>query len=304
VIGISEQKGVFVTMFRHYASAVVGVTVATILAGGPGPAAAPVAQPQVATLVAIRAAQHPTYDRLVFEFSGPLPDDDVRFVSQVVQDASGASVPMVGDALLRVRFSPAAGHDDSGRVTFGALRRTFALPNLIQVNAAGDFESVLSFGVGLAQAASFRTFTLTGPSRVVIDIDNQFRTVPAQVYFVDNAAGQQPRAVSRPVIPPATARGALQRLFAGPTQEEQAQGLTFVNSGAGGFAMLTITDGVARVLLTDDCASHGSTITIAGEIMPTLKQFTSVQWVKIFDPTGQTERPTGNVDSIPFCLEP
>jgi len=30
----------------------------------------------------------------------------------------------------------------------------------------------------------------------------------------------------------------------------------------------------------------------------------SVDWVKIYDPAGTTENPTGHVDSIPECLEP
>jgi hypothetical protein len=38
--------------------------------------------------------------------------------------------------------------------------------------------------------------------------------------------------------------------------------------------------------------------------MPTLKQFPSVHWVKIYDQNGQTERPSGHSDSIPFSLEP
>ena len=42
----------------------------------------------------------------------------------------------------------------------------------------------------------------------------------------------------------------------------------------------------------------------ASEIVPTLKQFTSVDWVKIYGPGGQTENPNGPSDSIPFCLEP
>lgn len=262
------------------------------------------AAPAIATLVDIRAANHTTYDRLVFEFRGPLPSaHDVRFVSQVIHDAGGWTVPTVGDALLRVTFSATVGHDENGR-TYGPAERTFALPNLIQVNNAGDFEATLSFGVGLAQATPLRVFTLTSPSRVVIDIDTPARTVPVKVFFVDNSDMQQSRAVTRPVIPPATSRGALQRLFAGPTQQELAAGLVLVSSGAGGFAGVTITDGIAYVQLTDSCGSLGSTITIAGEIMPTLKQFDSVRYVKILDPNGQTETPTGRSDSIPFCLEP
>ena len=63
-------------------------------------------------------------------------------------------------------------------------------------------------------------------------------------------------------------------------------------------------DGVARVQLLGKVSSGGSTFTIANEIMPTLKQFPSVRWVKIYDLSGHTERPFGPSDSIPFSLEP
>ena len=58
---------------------------------------------------------------------------------------------------------------------------------------------------------------------------------------------------------------------------------------------------MARVQLTGTITSGGSTFTIASEIMPTLKQFPSLHWVKIYD---RTERPFGDSDSIPFSLEP
>lgn len=210
---------------------------------------------------------------------------------------------------MLVRFSPATGHTEQGLVTYGAAQRTYALPGIIQVVSAGDFESVLSFGVGLARAEPFRMFTLTGPSRVVIDVRTPYRTVPVRGYFLNThrfATGQAPytQAVYRPVIPPDTAFGAMQRLFAGPTQRELTSGLRFVSSGATGFKNLTICDGVASVQLTGRISSGGSTFTIANEIMPTLKQFPSVHWVKIYDPNGHTERPSGHSDSISFSLEP
>jgi hypothetical protein len=120
------------------------------------------------------------------------------------------------------------------------------------------------------------------------------------------ATGRGPatEAVYRPVIPPATAFVVLQRLFAGPTQAELARGLRFVSSGATGFKILSISGGVARVQLTGKISSGGSTFTIANEIMPTMKQFGSVRWVKIYDQFGHTERPFGHSDSIPFSLEP
>jgi hypothetical protein len=45
-------------------------------------------------------------------------------------------------------------------------------------------------------------------------------------------------------------------------------------------------------------------VTVAGEIMPTLRQLAGVAWVKIYDPAGRTEHPRGHTDSIPTCLEP
>lgn len=281
-------------------------------------AAMPVAQaavspasraPATPVLVDVRAAHQPGLDRLVFEFRGSLPARrDVRYVKRLIADGSGRPVRVVGDALLQVRFSGATGHDTDG-TTYGATRRTYSLPGVIQVVNTGDFESVLSFGVGLARPVPYRVYTLTRPNRIVLDVRTPYRTVTVRNYFIDSRAvetGREPyvRAVRRPVIPPSTAYGALQRLFAGPTQAEAAKGLRFLASKATGFSGLTVRDGVARVHLTGRCGSGGSTVTVADEIVPTLKQFPAIRWVKIYDAAGTTERPTGRSDSIPECLEP
>ena len=134
-------------------------------------------------------------------------------------------------------------------------------------------------------------------------------TLGVHVWFLDQnhaATGEEPLyvPVDRRVDPPALAGGALDALFAGPTATEQAAGLRLVTSGATGYTRLHIEDGIAYVTLEGGCASSGSTMTVAGEIMPTLRQFASVDYVKIFAPDGSTERPSGSVDSIPFCLEP
>jgi hypothetical protein len=291
------------------AFALIGLGLGTMTAATSSAAtAAPVRVPPV--LSQITAAHHPGYDRLVFTFKGGVPSThSVRYVSQVIGDPSGRPVNVAGSAKLLVRFSPANGHNDSGRVTYGATSRTFALPGIIQVVAAGDFESVLSFGVGVARAEPVHVFTLTNPSRVVIDLRTPYRTVNVRDYFLNThrfAGGHEPyvQAVSRPVIPPATAFGAMQRLFAGPTPAELANGLRFVSSGATGFKNLSIRDGVARIQLTGNVSSGGSTFTIGSEIIPTLKQFPSVHWVKVYDQFGHTERPAGHSDSIPFTLEP
>lgn len=297
------------------ALAVPLVSATTLLAVPATPAAAvppagTTAAPRVATLVDVRAAHHPGLDRVVFEFRGPLPSRRTAgWVSRLIADGSGHTVPVAGDAILALRFDGAAGHDQNGKPTYGPTRKTFALPGVIQVVQASDFEATLTFGIGLSRKTSYRVYTLTRPNRVVVDITTPRRTVPVRTYFLNSrayAAGRTPytTAVSRPVTPPSTARGALQRLFAGPTQAEYAKGLRFVASGATGVRSVVVRDGVAHVRLTGSLTSGGSTFTVADEIMPTLKRLPGIRWVKIYDAQGRTERPKGRSDSIPESLEP
>jgi hypothetical protein len=144
---------------------------------------------------------------------------------------------------------------------------------------------------------------------VVIDIRAVFRTVDRKLYFFDVdrfLANDEPffRPRLRPVRPLTPATGVMDRLFAGPLPSERAEGLRLLRSRAKNFTDLSIDSGIARVRLTGGCDSGGSTVTIAGEIKPTLRQFDSVDWVKIYDPDGNTANPTGKVDSVPECLEP
>ena len=260
-------------------------------------------------LVAVRAAHHPGYDRIVFEFSGPAPSrQHVRYVNRLIADPSGRPIPIAGRAILAASFFPATARGAAASVTAPG-RVAFALPNVMTVVRAGDFESVLSYGIGLAKRTTFHVFTLTNPSRVVIDIDTPFKTIPRKVYFENLprfSTGTRPyvTAVLRPVLPGAPAVGVMDRLFAGPTSAESASGLRLQPSRATGFTGLSIADLVARVRLTGGCSSGGSTFSIADQIYPTLKQFATVNFVKIYDPAGHTERPSGRSDSIPFCLEP
>lgn len=260
------------------------------------------------TLVGIRAAHHPGFDRVVFEFAGSVPSSHrVRYVDRLIGDASGLPVRVAGRAILQVRFEPADAHN-AKRATAPA-RKAFALPNVMTTVIAGDFEAVTTYGIGLAKRTRFDVFTLRNPSRVVVDVRAAFRTVNRKVYFFNRdrfVANNEPFFTPRmrPVLPSAPAVGVLDRLFAGPLGGERADGLRLLRSDTTGFKKLTIRSGIARVRLTGGCNSNGSTVTVAGEIMPTLRQFASVDWVKVYDRKGRTGSPTGHTDSIPECLEP
>jgi hypothetical protein len=190
-----------------------------------------------------------------------------------------------------------------------AARTAYALPNVMTTVRGGDFEGVVTYGLGVAKRTTFQVTTRHQPARVVVDVRAGFRTVERKVWFLDRAhvvAGTPPFFVPRlrPVLPMTPATGLLDRMFAGETPAERADGLRLLRSGANGFAIRSIRGGIARVQLVGGCSSRGSTVTIAGEIMPTLRRLGTVDWVKIYDPSGHTEAPRGARDSIPACLEP
>lgn len=257
-------------------------------------------------LVDVRASHHAGFDRLVFQFEGGVPSSvRVRYVDELVADPSGLPVRIAGRAILRIRFFSTEWTGASS----APVRRAFPTPNVLTAVRAGRFEGVTTYGIGLARRAVAEVRTVPERSRVVVDLRADFPTVDRRVFFLDVdrfVANTEPFFVPRwrPVLSASPATGVMDRLFAGPTPRERAQGLRLLRSGATSFADLGIRDGIASVRLVGGCSSRGSTVTVAGEVAPTLRQFGSVDWVKIYDPSGRTADPTGPSDSIPECLNP
>jgi hypothetical protein len=122
-------------------------------------------------LVDVRAGRHKNMDRLVFEFRGGRPGYHVEYVTELFQDGSGEPVLLRGRAILQILLQPAAAHDDDGNPTFTdgpPAVRDFA--QFRQVADAGDFEGVLTWGIGLAGRTGVRVLTLSGPDRVAVDV--------------------------------------------------------------------------------------------------------------------------------------
>ncbi|MCW2819939.1 MAG: hypothetical protein JWR42_2726 [Marmoricola sp.] len=298
---------------RHALAVPAALAAALPLAVAPGAVAessgaTAAAATQPPRLVAVRAAHHPGFDRVVFEFSGGLPGARAAYVRTLTGDASGLPVRVAGRAVLRVVMTGAEAHDGAGAATAPA-RVTYALPGLLTAVEAGDVEGIVTYGLGLARRTPFQVHRLRSPSRVVVDVGTGFAWSNRPVSFVDAhafATGQGPvlAAVARPVRTDVPATALLDRIFAGVTPGEHARGLRLVRSGATDFRVLGIAGGVARVQLRGGCDSGGSTVTIADEITRTLRPLPSVRWIKVLDPAGRTEQPSGSSDSIPTCLEP
>jgi hypothetical protein len=132
----------------------------------------PLTPPTISTLVAIRAAHHPEitpmYDRVVFEFSGPVPLLRIEYVKELIGDGSGLPVPITGRAILLVQFTPAHAHDDNGQATAPARMKP-KLPLVREIANSGDFEAVVAYGIGLSRKANTRILTMNNPNRLVID---------------------------------------------------------------------------------------------------------------------------------------
>jgi hypothetical protein len=124
-----------------------------------------------ALLVGVRAGRNKDFDRLVFDFEGPVPGVRVQYVEELVQDGSGIPIPLRGRAIVEIVIRPAAAHRDDGSSSItGPLPDVTGFAAFRQVADAGDFEAVLTWGIGVAARTGLRATTLTGPSRVAVDV--------------------------------------------------------------------------------------------------------------------------------------
>jgi hypothetical protein len=134
------------------------------------PKTSPPATTGQAEVFGLTVGCHATFDRLVVRTRLATPGYDVRYVPQIVADGSGLPVALSGHARLRVVIRPARGHNAAGTTSLLPAVVTPLCPNLRQLKTVGDFEGVVSFGLGLRHRTGFRVFRLAGPARIVIDV--------------------------------------------------------------------------------------------------------------------------------------
>jgi hypothetical protein len=147
----------------------MGETVAASLTTGPISHAADT--PEQALLRRVRAGRNKDFDRLVFDFDGPVPGVDVQYVRELLEDGSGNPIPLRGRAVVQIVLQPAVAHHEDGTPSVtGPLPDVTGFAAFRQVADAGDFEGVLTWGIGVAARTGLRATRLTGPSRVAVDV--------------------------------------------------------------------------------------------------------------------------------------
>jgi hypothetical protein len=122
-----------------------------------------------ALITGIRAGKHACFDRLVVDVGGTAAGFTASYVDQVTADGSGNLVTVPGGARIQLvvrhpqTASPAPGT---------SVVNVAGFPTLRAVVAAGSFEGVTTFGIGVVEQRPMRVFVLQHPGRVILDVAN------------------------------------------------------------------------------------------------------------------------------------
>jgi hypothetical protein len=137
---------------------------------GPGGAQPP--DGPSAKLGAIRAARHPGYDRVVFQFEGAeVPGYRIEYVREItLGETDDQYLTLQGGALVQATFQGSATEDYRPGTQTVPDRLTPGLAQVRQIGLAEDWEGVVRLGIGLDHRAGFRVLELHDPPRVVVDV--------------------------------------------------------------------------------------------------------------------------------------
>ncbi|MFH8843093.1 hypothetical protein [Streptomyces sp. NPDC017868] len=163
-------------------SAALATALLTGLLAAPTASAAPAAATSVTTtctptcVTATRYATYPDHDRLVFDFTADgLPqvktwkNTDGRYSVGGSGQTEHLTTP--GTSYLFFEFFGAHTFNDAGQPTYTSpTLQQPNLPVLKGIQALGDYEGYVDFGISLGPSSRYNVFTLTQPNRVVVDI--------------------------------------------------------------------------------------------------------------------------------------
>jgi len=119
------------------------------------------AVPPVPELVQIKVGSHPAasgeraYNRISFTFTNAFPSYQIAFASKLVSDGSGKVIPLGGQGVLKIAFTGAQAHTADGTKSsiISQPPSSIAFQRMTDYAQAGDFEGVLSYGIGITWPA-------------------------------------------------------------------------------------------------------------------------------------------------------
>jgi hypothetical protein len=147
--------------------------------------------PPVPELVQISVGDQPAdhgqlpYNRMSFSFTGAFPGYHFEWISKLASDASGQVVPLAGSGALKIVFTQARAHtaDGTQSTIVSQPGRPIGYPFMTDFAQAGDFEGVLTYGIGvtppvqysnpqtMVRAYEVEVVTATSQHRYIVAID-------------------------------------------------------------------------------------------------------------------------------------
>ncbi len=160
------------TTFKRVLVALSALVISLVAIVAATPAASSATVPTNPALTNIRTGLNNGFDRVVLDLTHGQPSVSYSNVDELIADGSGEVVWLTGEFFVSVVATPAGAHDDNGNRTYTGPEkfRTRNLRNVMAVALTGDFEGYLSVGLGIRYQSWVRVFTLTNPSRIVIDV--------------------------------------------------------------------------------------------------------------------------------------
>jgi hypothetical protein len=144
------------------------------------------AVPPVPTLIAIAVGNHPSdpgdrpYNRMSFTFTGGFPSYQFKWVSGLVSDPGGQPISLTGDDVLEVIFSQAQAHTASGQSSVVSQPPSLlGLSQMVSWARAGDFEGVLTYGIGTS-----RFIAQSNPQTAVRTVEVEQVTAQGQHLYI------------------------------------------------------------------------------------------------------------------------
>ena len=124
-----------------------------------------------AKLGTVRAARHPGYDRVVFQFEGAeVPGYRIEYVREItLGETDDQYLTLQGGALVQATFQGTASDDYRPSTQTIPDQFTPDLAQVKQIGLAEDWEGVVRLGIGLDHRVGFRVLELHEPARVVVD---------------------------------------------------------------------------------------------------------------------------------------
>ncbi|HKO33824.1 MAG TPA: hypothetical protein VJY85_08775 [Candidatus Limnocylindria bacterium] len=127
-----------------------------------------------AQITDVRVGSHDGYDRVVIEFEDGVPPYILQEATPpLLSDPAGMEMDVAGTVFRNLVLLGGTRVTEDGTLTYdGRTDFTPDFPVLAELVESGDFEATSAWYLGLRHDSCARVLTLSGPSRLVIDIQH------------------------------------------------------------------------------------------------------------------------------------